>query len=417
MDIRIPLLVVLTIAVCAPLLAELTARWRVPLVVFELLLGSLVGPRGLNWATSTGFLEYLSAFGLAFLFFLAGIEIDLTDMRAEMPLAVGGWLCALALAALGALAMRSMGLTQAWMVVAIASSTTALGIVVPILRDAEQLGSPLGRHILAAGAMGEIGPILAMSLALSRRHSAPVQSGFTVAFVVIVIGAAWTMLRARTPAVVSLMQRTITLSSQLPVRVGVLLIASLAILADALGLDLALGAMAAGMLLGLLTPRVDSDRMRLKMDAIGFGFLVPVFFVTSGMKLDLRALFTERIGLLTMAAFLGCVLLARAPITALHVRILGTNSAAALGLFSATTLSLVVALTDIGVKKGLMSPAEAAPLVGAGILTVIVFPPLALRLAARAQRPGETGSASVLPEKRKSPAAPAAGVLGDPVER
>jgi Kef-type K+ transport system membrane component KefB len=402
MDIRVPLLVVLTVAVCAPLLAELTARWRVPIVVFELLLGALVGPRGLGWATSTGILEYLSAFGLAFLFFLAGLEIDFTNMKAEMPLAAAGWLSALGLGVLGALAMRSMGLTQSWIVVAIASSTTALGIVIPILRDAERLGSPLGRHALAAGAMGEVGPILAMSLALSRRHSAPVQSGFTVAFVVIVIATAWTMLRARTPAVVGLMQRTITLSSQLPVRVGVLLIASLAILAEALGLDLALGAMAAGMLLGLLTPKVDSHGLHLKMDAIGFGFLVPVFFVTSGMKLDLRALFTEKAGLLTMAAFLACVLISRVPLAVFHLRMLGTRGVAALGFFSATTLSLVVALTNIGVKKGLMTPAEAAPLVGAGILTVIMFPPLALKLAASERRPGEHGA----PEpKRESSAA------------
>src|SRR5262249_24764691 len=122
MDIRIPLLVVLAVAVCAPLLAELTARWRVPLVVFELLLGALVGQRGLGWAAPTGFLEILSAFGLAFLFFLAGVEIDFSSLRAELPLAIGGWLCALALSALGALAMRSMGLVQAWVIVAIASS-------------------------------------------------------------------------------------------------------------------------------------------------------------------------------------------------------------------------------------------------------------------------------------------------------
>jgi Kef-type K+ transport system membrane component KefB len=171
----------------------------------------------------------------------------------------------------------------------------------------------------------------------------------------------------------------------LPVRVGVLLIANLAILADAFGLDLALGAMAAGMLLGLLTSGVDSHRLHLKMDAIGFGFLVPVFFVTSGMRLDIRALFTEKTSVITMAAFLGSVLLARVPLAALHRRRLGTYGAAALGLFSATTLSLVVALTNIGVKKGLMTPAEAAPLVAAGILTVIVCPPLALKLAANAR--------------------------------
>jgi Kef-type K+ transport system membrane component KefB len=402
MDIRIPLLVVLTVAVSAPLLAELTARWRVPIVVFELLLGSLVGPHGLGWAASTGILEYLSAFGLAFLFFLAGLEIDFVEMRAEMPLAVVGWLVSLGLAVLGALGMLWMGLNDAWIVVAIAASTTALGILVPVLRDAGRLGAPFGRHVLAVGAMGEIGPILAMSLALSRHHPAHIQSAFTVMFVVIVIAAAWVMLRARTPAVVGLMQRTITLSSQLPVRVGVLLIATLAILADALGLDLALGAMAAGMTLGLLTRGIDAQRLRLKLDGIGFGFLVPIFFVTSGMKLDIRALFTHSSGLVAMAAFLACVLLARVPIVLLHLRRLGAPGAAALGLFSATTLSLVVALTDIAVKRELMTPAEAAPLVGAGILTVVLFPPLALKLAtradghtappeARADRPTTTG--------------------------
>jgi Kef-type K+ transport system membrane component KefB len=386
MDIRIPLLVVLAVAVCAPLLAELTARWRVPLVVFELLLGALVGPHGLGWAAPTGFLEILSAFGLAMLFFLAGVEIDFANMRAELPLAVGGWLSALALAGLGALAMRSMGFVQAWVVVAIASSTTALGIVVPILRDAQRLDTPLGRHVLASGAVAEVGPILAMSLALSRRHSAPVQSVFTVAFVVILLAATWAMVRARTSAVVGLMQRTITLSSQLPVRIFVLLIASLALLADAFGLDLALGAMAAGMLLGLLTRGIESHRLHLKMDAIGFGFLVPIFFVTSGMKLDLGALFTGKTGAIAMAAFLACLLLARVPLVTLHWRRLGTRGATALGLFSATTLSLVVALTDIGVKKGLMTRAEAAPLVAAGMLTVILFPPFALRLGSSATK-------------------------------
>jgi Kef-type K+ transport system membrane component KefB len=129
------------------------------------------------------------------------------------------------------------------------------------------------------------------------------------------------------------------------------------------------------------------------MDAIGFGFLVPIFFVTSGMKLDLRALFTGNTGAVAMALFLACLLLARVPLVALHGRRLGASGAAALGLFSATTLSLVVALTDIGVKKGLMTSAEAAPLVAAAMLTVIAFPPLALRLGARA-RPAAGTAAS-----------------------
>src|SRR5262245_21428705 len=278
--------------------------------------------------------------------------------------------------------MQSVGLVQAWHVVAIAIATTALGILIPIMRDHGLLQRPIGPYILAAGTFGEIGPIVAMSLMLSRRHTAPVQTAFTVLFLALVVIVGWAAVRGRTPAVVRVLSRTLKQSSQLPIRIVVLLLVGLAVLADAFGLDLALGAMAAGLIVGMAVRHcADSHVLHLKLDAVGYGFLVPVFFITSGMKLDIAALFSGTARIMLAGAFLVAIMVSRLPLIGLNLRALGLRQSCTLGLFSATTLSLVVALTEIAVSHGLMTPAESAPLIGASMLTVVVLPALGLRLA------------------------------------
>lgn len=376
-----PLLVVLLAAATAPLLREATSRLGLPLVVFELLLGVAIGPHGLGWASSTAAVPYFALLGLAFLFFLAGMEIDLADIRNELKVAVPAWLLCLSIAGGIALLLRACGVIHAWAVVGIAIATTALGVLVPVVRDAGMLGTSFGRHVLAAGAIGELGPIIAMSLALSTRHTVPLQSAFTLAFLAGTLLLGWLMLQARTPRVLRLLSRTIRQSSQLPIRLSVFLIGALALLADALGLDIALGALVAGMLIGLAVRDVEGQVLHLKMDAVGFGFLVPIFFINSGMKLDVGALFDGLAGPLLATTFVAAILLARLPFVVLATRSLGGREATALGLCSATTLSLIVALVEVATNHGLMTSAEAAPLIGAGVLTVVLFPTLALRLA------------------------------------
>lgn len=378
-----PLFVVLVAAVIAPLLGEFTARYGLPVVVLELLLGIAIGPHGLGWGAPIGAVPQLALFGMAFLFFLAGLEIDLVGIRNELTFALLGWLLGFGVAVLAALLLRASGLIHAWPVLAIAISTTALGVLLPILRDSGTLATPLGRYVVAASALGELGPILAMSLMLSRHHTAPLQLVFTLIFTSAVLLVGWAAVSAKTPAVLGLLRRTMLQSSQLPIRLAVLLLVGLAILADGFGLDLALGALAAGMIIGLAVRDADAHVLHLKLDAVGFGFLVPIFFITSGMKLDIAALFGSTAGIALAAAFIVSIIVARLPLVALHVRRLGVKQAAALGLFSATTLSLIVALTEIGIARGLMTPAEGAPLIGAGMLTVILFPALGLKLARR----------------------------------
>jgi Kef-type K+ transport system membrane component KefB len=383
MHIHIPaLVIVLAVAVAAPLLAELTRRIGVSVVVLEILLGIAIGPQVLDWAQVEGVLPYLAKLGMAFLFFLAGLEIDLHAIRGQ-PLnrAFAGWIGIFALACAVALGLRAAGLVEAWMIVAIALSTTALGILVPILKDSGSLESPFGRHVMAAGVMGELGPILAMSLALSTTHTADVQTGFTVLFIAAVLFAGWLLMQGgKVPGVLGLLTRTMTQSSQLPIRLIILLIAVLVVLAEILGLDLALGALAAGMIVALATRGADVHVLHHKLEAIGFGFMIPVFFIVSGMNLDVIAIFDGSAGLVLAALVFIFVLITRIPVMVAHHGILPARQGVALSLYSATTLSLVVALAEIGMANGLMKSSEAAPLVGGAMLTVIVFPMIAMRL-------------------------------------
>jgi Kef-type K+ transport system membrane component KefB len=376
-----PLVVVLAASVAAPLIGELTSRWGLPVVVLELLLGVLIGPHGLQIAAPVNHVPTFALLGMAFLFFLAGFEIDLSAVRGKLRVVLGSWVLCFAMALGLGFAIHQAGLIDAWVAVAIAISTTAVGVLLPVLRDGGVLNTPLGQQALAIGAMGELAPILAMSLALSRTHTAPVQTAFTVAFIVAVVFMGRAMMRARTPRLLQVFRRMMTQSSLLPVRVAVLLLALMALLADALGLDIALGALAGGMILGLTFREDDAHVLREKLEAIGFGFLIPIFFVTSGMKLELGSLFESWGGIELLAAFVAAVLLARIPVVLIHLRSLGARQAAALGLFSATTLSLIVALTEVALANKIMAPAEAAPLVCAGIVTVVLFPALGVRLA------------------------------------
>lgn len=383
MELHIPpLLVVLVAAVCAPLIGEFTARFGLPVVVLELLLGIAIGPQGLGWADpKVGAIPHLSGFGMAFVFFIAGLEIDLVEVRSELKFAIVAWLAGFALACGAALAMQTAGLVQGWLIVAIAIATTGLGVLVPILRDSGILATPLGRYIMAAGALGEIGPILVMSVALSTRHAAPMQTAFTAAFLLAAGIVGWAVVMTQTPGVLRLLRKTMTQSSQLPIRIGVLLMVGLAVLAEAFSVDVALGALAAGLIIGLATRNADTRLLHTKIDAIGFGFLVPVFFITSGMKLDIAALAGGSGGLVLAAAFFAAILLVRAPVVLFGAPTLGTRRSLSLGLFAATTLSLVVALTDIAVRHAVMTSAEAAPLVAAAMVTVVLFPALGLKLA------------------------------------
>lgn len=377
------LLLIFAIAAVAPLLCEWVPRVRLPLVVLEICLGILVGPQVLGWAVAGPTVLVLAKFGLAALFFLAGIEINFPAIRGR-PIAMATlcWLASL-LACLGVgLVLRSCGLVDSALITGAALATTALGTIVPILRDAEETSTQFGAYVMAHGAVGEFAPIVLVALALSSGEGEHEGSlALMLVFTAIAIAGALVALNYRPPHLVLVLQKKMDTSAQLPVRLAILVLACLVILARDLGLDTILGALAAGVLVALASPGKNGVVLRHKLDGIGYGFLVPIFFVTTGLRYDLHALVASRLALLQLPMFLLLFLVVRGlPVLLMAQRDLDFRSRLALGLLSSTELPLVVAIAALGVKSGRLSPETAASLVGAGMVSVLLFPLTALTL-------------------------------------
>ncbi|MFC8505501.1 cation:proton antiporter [Streptomyces sp. NPDC057411] len=381
------LILIMAIAVLAPLLAYGVGRWLpVPLVIFEILLGIVIGPDVLGWATSDALIDGLSQLGLTMLIFLAGYEIEFGKVRGDtLRRSVWAWVAALALG-LGAGVLLGDGYDKG-VFIGVALTSTALGTVLPVLRDAGDLHGRFGNVVMAFGAVGEFGPIIAMALLLSGRSAAE-STALLAAFAALTAGAVYWALKPRRPWFSRVVARTLHSSGQFAVRFVFLLLALMLGASTALGLDVLLGAFAAGLITRLvLTGAAPESGPQIleKVEAVGFGFLVPVFFVVTGIEFDLDSLLSGGRTLLLLPLFLVLFLVVRGgPVWFLAPRDLGRRDRGALVLYGSTALPLVVAITTIGVDDEVLTAGEAAALVGAGMVSVLVFPLLALRLRARA---------------------------------
>ncbi len=381
-----PVLLVLAIAVLAPLLAEIPVGFRLPALVLEMVLGIVVGPHVLGWATDEGLLGWLGGtLGLAALFLMAGMELDLERVRGRpLSLATRGWFLSLVLAVAAAGLLHGLPFVHAPLMIALALPTTALGVVLPILRDEHEMESAFGRMVLAAGAAGEFLPVIVMSLVLTGTHSGWIEIGLMLGFVAIALAAALVALSTHPPRLVALLGRTLESSSQLPVRIAVLLVTAFVVLSESLGFEVVPGAFAAGMVVGLATRGPEGRPLRAKVEAVCFGFLVPFFFVASGIRFDLKALLNGATPLLLVPVFLALLLLIRGVPVLLYRSDLAKNERLPFALYSATTLPIVVAIAEIGVRTKRLGTDMSAALVGAAMLSVLVFPALAGKLRSRA---------------------------------
>ncbi|GAY10283.1 cation:proton antiporter [Pseudonocardia sp. N23] len=372
------LLAIAAVAALAPLLLGLLPWLRIPQVVLLLAGGIVVGPQVLGLASPVS-VQPLADLGLGFVFLLAGYEIDQRLHRQETGRrALVAWLVSLVLA-IGVTAILTVtGVVQAFVAVALAMTTTALGTLVPILRENGMLRGRLGGHLLAAGAVGELLPILAIAvfLGITSRFVALLSLGAVVVLAVL-LSRASRMLKAGRGRLADVFLERQHETSQITLRFTVLLLVLLLAVTERFHLDAVLGAFVAGMVLrrwaGTSAPALEE-----KLDVAGHGFLIPIFFVYSGMTIDLHAIGTAPLRLLL---FFGLILAVRGlPALVVYVGVLPVRERIQTMLVSATALPLVVALTEIGLRNGTMLPENAAALVGAGVLTVLVFPTLALML-------------------------------------
>jgi Kef-type K+ transport system membrane component KefB len=397
------LLVIVTTAAVAGILVMIASpKLVIPVVVLELLLGIIIGPQVADLAHLDPTTTFLGNLGLGMLFFFAGYEIDFPRIEGK-PLEFGilGWVISLALAYGIGGALAAAGLVLSYLYTGSAMATTAIGMLIPILKDADEIETRFGTYLLAAGAMGEFGPILLVTLILTTTN--PLHSA--VILILFVLLAVFTGILAVRSAWKGwpLVERTFETSSQLAVRLAVLLVFGLVALASSLGLDLLLGGFVAGMITRIALRGREVTIFDSKLTAVGYGLLIPFYFVTSGMAFNATALVSSTTAILKLPMFLALFLIVRGtPALLLYRGVLGLRDRFALAFYSATELPLVVAITTIAVQEGHMRSSTAAALVGAAIISALVFPLIAMRL-----RKGATGHPDEVEELSAPAAAPA----------
>jgi Kef-type K+ transport system membrane component KefB len=387
------LVIVAAVAFAAPLLLGLVPGLRLPAVVLEIVAGIVVGPAVLGWVTVDAPIRVLALFGLAFLLFLAGLEIEFDHLRGRpLRLAALGFAASLGLALVVGFGLQAAGQVGDGLIVAIILAATSLGVVVPLLKDAREAGSGFGQLVIAAASIADFATVILLTLFFSREAAGTgakliLLGGFVLATGVAVVGLLGLERSMRLSAALVRLQDT---TAQIRVRGAFLLLAGFVALAENLGLEVILGAFTAGAILSLVDrdARMTHPHFRTKLEGAGFGFFIPVFFVSVGLGFDLDALFASVSAVAMVPIFLAGLLVVRGVPALLYRSFIGARRTIIAGLLQATSLPFIVAASMIGVEIGVLDAASSAALIGAGLLSVLIFPLLAATLLAAEAREG-----------------------------
>jgi Kef-type K+ transport system membrane component KefB len=391
------LLIVTAVGLAAPLALGLVPALRFPSIVLEIVAGIVVGPALLGWVEVDDPVRVFSTVGLAYLLFLAGLEIDFQRLRGRvLRLALVGFALSLALAVVAGLLLKAGGFVSQPLFVAIVLSATSLGVLVPVLKDAGESGSPFGQLIIASGTIADFATVILLSLFFSREASSTTTKVILLAglFVVAVLVALAIVGVEHSRRLSETLRRLQDTTAQIRIRAAFVLLVGLVALASTLGLEVILGAFIAGAIISL----VDRDRamthpeFRRKLEAAGFGIFIPVFFVTTGVRYDLDALTADVSTLMHVPIFLAALVAVRGLPALLYRSVIPRERLPVAVLMQATSLPFIVAATQVGLVLHVVSPANAAALIAAGLLSVVIFPAASLALLRRGQRLGQSAS-------------------------
>jgi Kef-type K+ transport system membrane component KefB len=394
------LLVVVAVAFAAPFILGLFPRLRLPSVVLELIAGIIIGPSVLGIVHDDTTIAVMALIGLAFLLFLAGLEIEFPRLRGQvLRRTATGFVLSFAIALGVGLLLQVAGLIQSPLLVAIILCATSLGVLIPVLKDAGQISSMFGQLVIAAGTIADFGAVILLSIFFSGEGGVGATvlllgalAVFAIAVFLVVVGA------ERSMRISVNLRRLQDTTAQIRVRGAMVLLIAFAAVAERLGLETILGAFMAGAVLTL----VDRDQtmthpdFRRKLEAIGFGVFIPVFFVTSGVRYDLQALLAKPSNLLMVPIFLVALVAVRGIPALVYRHAIDGRQTLVAALMQATSLPFIVAATAIGVSLHLLTAAESAALIAAGLLSVLLFPLIGLTLL---RRGGPAPRAEAAPEE------------------
>jgi Kef-type K+ transport system membrane component KefB len=385
------LLIVVTVAFAAPFFLGLFPGVRLPSVVLEIVAGIIVGPSVLDIVQVDQAIEVIALIGLAFVLFLAGLEIEFEKLRGQVLRLTGlGFVLSFAIAVVVALSLSAGGLVETPLLVAIILCSTSLGVIVPVLKDAGEISSTFGQLIVSAATIADFGAIILLTLFFSGEGGAGstvlLLGALALLALVVFVAVRGAGHLARVRADLLRLQDT---TAQIRVRAALVLFIGFAAVAEELGLEVILGAFVAGAIISLL----DRDQVmthpdfRRKLEAMGFGFFIPVFFVTTGVRFDLSALTSDASNVAMVPVFLIALLAVRGLPALLYRRALDARQSTVAGVLQATSLPFIVAATAIGAELDLIDAAESAALIGAGLLSVLIFPVVGLALLRGGGRP------------------------------
>jgi Kef-type K+ transport system membrane component KefB len=386
------LLIVVAAGLLAPLALGFFPRLRLPAIVLEIVLGIVIGPSGFGWVKPDLPVSILALVGLAFLLFLSGLEIDVERLPGRiLNLTALGFAVSFAIAIIIGVGLKAGGFVKSPLFVAIVLVATSLGVIVPVLKDSGNTGTSFGQLVIAAASIADFGAIILLSLFFSGSGSTSTTGTLILlgvfGLVVLLVGLAIAGVE-HSMSVTRVLERLQDTTAQIRVRAAFLLLIGFTALAEKVGLETILGAFAAGALLSLIDrdEAMTHPQFRLKLEAVGFGVFIPIFFVTSGLRFDLDALFANASTVARVPLFLLAIYLARGLPALVYVRLLGRSGTVIAGVLQSTSLPFIVAATQIGLQLGVVSRASAAGLVAAGLLSVVISPTLGLVLLRR-ERP------------------------------
>jgi Kef-type K+ transport system membrane component KefB len=391
------------VAVGAPLVVALVPSLRIPAIVLEIVGGIIIGPQVFGIATPDIHVRMLSTIGLAFLLFLAGLEVNLDTLRSPVAgLALRAFVVSMALAVAAGYLMNLAGTDEDPLLLAIIFVATSLGVVVPVLKDTGEIESEFGQLVFIAGSFAEFGSIFLLSLFFSKESSSSGSSVLVlVGFGVLIAASSFAVGRAwRGHWVARQMDRLENSSSMLRVRAAIAILFLFAALANHLALEAILGTFVAGALVRVLDRGnlIVGEHLRDRLEAIGFGFVVPFFFVATGMRLDVDALFSGWSTAKELLLFFAALLFVRGVPALLYRPRFGTRRSYVAGLMQATSLTFIVVAADLGRKLHKIDSASEAALIAAGLLSVLLFPAIALVLSTPQERELEAIAVPLEPE-------------------
>ena len=370
---------VFAVATLAPLALSFLPWLPLPAVVLEILLGIAIGPLALDLVPRTDtVIHVLALLGVSLLLFFAGLELDLRAIiNPRVRTLLLAYVLSIALALLVGELVMTLGMDVTPLFLMVVLSATGLGVLLPIMKDAGYLETELGQVIFGACAIAEVVPLVLLALCFPPGDATVLQQAGKIVILLLVAAlAALAILRgSRHQRLERRIARLENTTAQLRVRATFLLILGLAALATHFQIEVILAAFAAGLVVGASRKEAleHSDQLK-KLEGAAFGIFIPVFFVSTGINLDVSLLFDSVEVLLLVPIFLVSLLVVRGLPVLLYRRLMTQRERAGTAFFQATSLSLLIASAPAGLAAHAITERGSTALIAAGMLSVIVYP-------------------------------------------